>query len=250
MEIVNNLIKMGLTSGEAKVYVALAEIGSTTVGPIVNKSKVAYSNIYEILNRLIDKGLVSFIIKEKTKYFQAATPNNIKEFLNKKSKEIEAQKLEFERILPELEHLNNLPPHQEAEVFIGLNGLKTAYEKLINGMNENDENIFFYMHKKEYGQLADRFYFSIKDILSKIKFRGICNLEGKDSEFNKSIGKKDKKMEIRYSSFPIPGNWECNRDKLLIISWAKQPVGILIKSKPVADDCKEYFELIWKTAKK
>ena len=84
MEIVNNLIKMGLTSGEAKVYVALAEIGSTTVGPIVNKSKVAYSNIYEILNRLIDKGLVSFIIKEKTKYFQAATPNNIKKFLYNK----------------------------------------------------------------------------------------------------------------------------------------------------------------------
>jgi sugar-specific transcriptional regulator TrmB len=65
------LTKLGLTEGEAKVYLALLKLGSSTVGPIVKKSKVAYSNIYEVLERLISKGLVSFIKKEKTKYFQA-----------------------------------------------------------------------------------------------------------------------------------------------------------------------------------
>ena len=39
------LLKVGLTDGEAKAYLALSELGSTTVGPIVKKSGVSYSNI-------------------------------------------------------------------------------------------------------------------------------------------------------------------------------------------------------------
>ena len=65
-----DLLKIGLTEGESKVYLALTELGSSTVGPIVKKSGVAYSNIYDILHRLIEKGIVSFIIKNKTRYFQ------------------------------------------------------------------------------------------------------------------------------------------------------------------------------------
>ena len=71
------LQKIGLTDGEAKVYLALTEIGSSTVGPIVKKANVAYSNVYDILNRLIEKGIVSFILRNKTKYFQAASPRNL-----------------------------------------------------------------------------------------------------------------------------------------------------------------------------
>jgi len=76
-----DLLKLGLTEGEAKVYIALSGLGSSTVGAIVKKSGVAYSNIYDILNRLIEKGIVSYIIKSKTKYFQAASPSNLIDYL-------------------------------------------------------------------------------------------------------------------------------------------------------------------------
>ena len=62
---IQNLVNLGLTEGEAKVYTALLGTGSSTVGPIVKASGVASSNIYDILERLIEKGLVSFIIKSK-----------------------------------------------------------------------------------------------------------------------------------------------------------------------------------------
>ena len=39
----HELLKIGLTEGEAKVYLALSELGSSTVGPIVKKTKVANS---------------------------------------------------------------------------------------------------------------------------------------------------------------------------------------------------------------
>ena len=58
------LKKIGLTNGEARVYSSLLNLESSTVGPITKKSGVAYSKIYEVLQRLIEKGMVSFIIKD------------------------------------------------------------------------------------------------------------------------------------------------------------------------------------------
>jgi len=247
MELIDSLKELGLTDGEAKVYVALTELGSSTVGPIVSKSRVAYSNVYEILSRLIEKGIVSFIIKEKTKYFQAASPENLREFLSKKEEELNLQKDKLEKILPGLEKLKETPPQHEAEVFVGLKGLRTAYEKLFSNIKKNEENIFFYTHREEWGEMADNFYFSMGEVLKKAKTRGVSNLEGKKSEFNKKANKYN--ISVRYANFPIPGNMEGNRDMILIISWGKVPSAVLIKSKSAFNDFKEYFESAWKEAK-
>ena len=58
----------------------MLDIGATTSGPIVDKSNVARSIVYQILEKLIQKGLVSFIIKDKTKYYQASNPKKILEY--------------------------------------------------------------------------------------------------------------------------------------------------------------------------
>ena len=65
------LEEIGLTKSEVKTYLALLEIGSSSTGDIVEKAQVASSKIYEILDKLSQKGLVSFIIKSGVKYFEA-----------------------------------------------------------------------------------------------------------------------------------------------------------------------------------
>src|SRR3989344_2186615 len=193
------LENIGLTKGEAKVYLALIELGSTTVGPLVKKANVAYSNIYEILNRLVDKGLVSYIVKSKTKYFQAASPKSFSDYFNKKEQELKFQ---------------------------------------------NEEILFFYIHDKKYGDVADNFYFNIHDLIKSYKNRGISNEEGRKSEFNKKV------KYIRYVNFPIPGNIEVGGDNLLIISWEKPVSAILIHSPSIAENFRKYFFEVWEKSKK
>lgn len=248
-EELHELLKIGLTEGEAKVYLALCELGSSTVGPIVKKARVAYSNVYDILNRLIEKGIVSFIIKEKTKYFQAVSPSNLLDYLDKKEKQITEQKKALKQILPQLEKLQEIKPQQEAEIFLGLKGLKTAYEKLLYGLSKKDEDLFFYIHEKQYAEESDLFYLSILNLIKKIKIRGVVNEEGKKSEFFKKV-KKYPCYKTRFVSFPIPGNIEVCKNKLLLISWKKPIIAVLIHSESMADSFRDYFESVWKVAKK
>ena len=125
------LKRIGFTDGEAKAYLSLLRLGSSTVGPIVKDSRISYSKIYEVLGRLLEKGLISYIVKEKTKYFQAVEPNKLLDFLNNKEKEIAKNKEILKTILPKLEQMKDDEMLQETEIFIGIKGLKTAYEILL-----------------------------------------------------------------------------------------------------------------------
>ncbi|PIN89957.1 hypothetical protein COU60_02590 [Candidatus Pacearchaeota archaeon CG10_big_fil_rev_8_21_14_0_10_34_76] len=241
-----NLLKIGLTEGEAKVYLALSELGSSTVGPIVKKSGVAYSNIYDILNRLAEKGIVSFIIKNKTKYFQAASPSNLINYLDRREAQIIEQRNSLKKILPEIEKLQGMKQKQEAEIFLGKKGLRTAYEKMCKGISKNDEILFFYIHDEKYGEESNLFYNSIVDLVKHAKNRGICNKEYKNSWF----AKKSSHLTMRFSSMPLPGNIDITSDKVLLVSWGDPVFSVLINSFSLANNLRNYFNEMWKVAKK
>jgi sugar-specific transcriptional regulator TrmB len=240
------LLKFGLTEGESKAYLALLRTGSSSVGPIVKESGVAYSNVYDVLQRLAEKGIVSFIVKNKTKYFQAVTPSNLYEYLKKKEAQIAEQKKQLQAMLPQLMRMQEIQPQQAAEVFLGLPGLRTAYERLFAGATRKDEDCFFYIHEEEYAEASDTFYLNLQPVLKQVKLRGITNQLGRKSDFFEKV----KFGEFRYADFPIPGNIEVCRERLLIISWEKPIIGVLIYSSSMADNFHAYFEDAWKAAKK
>ena len=92
------LEEIGFTKGEIKVYLTLLELGSTTTGDVIKKSKVSPSKVYDILEKLIQKGVVNYVIKGKVKYFEAASPKRILEYLQEKGKKIKAQEKELNKV--------------------------------------------------------------------------------------------------------------------------------------------------------
>jgi sugar-specific transcriptional regulator TrmB len=52
-------MELCLINGDAKVYLSLLKILLSRVGSIVKDSSVSYSKVYDILERLIMKGVVS-----------------------------------------------------------------------------------------------------------------------------------------------------------------------------------------------
>ena len=132
--------KIGLTEGEIKVYLALLKLGETTIGAIGRESKVSKSKMYDILDKLIEKGFVGYIVRNGTKHFAANDPKMILEYIHKKKDEIEETGKQAEKILPELSlQRATMGAKKLAEIYEGFHGLKAIREELIQTLKKGDQ---------------------------------------------------------------------------------------------------------------
>ena len=86
---------LGLTQSEIKTYLTLLELGSSTAGPILEKSNLQNSVVHRALNSLIEKSLITYVLEGNRKIYQATDPENFNLFIDEK-------KRKFQEILPEL----------------------------------------------------------------------------------------------------------------------------------------------------
>ena len=91
------LKEIGLTETEIKAYLSLLTLGATSAGRIVEETGVYRKNLYDALNKLIEKGLVSYVIEDKIRVFQAKNPENLEKYLDEKKAKIEEQKQEIQK---------------------------------------------------------------------------------------------------------------------------------------------------------
>ena len=63
------LEELGLTKTEVKIYITLLELGSSSAGAILEKSKLPNSTLHRDLNSLIEKGFVNFILEGRRKIY-------------------------------------------------------------------------------------------------------------------------------------------------------------------------------------
>jgi len=242
--------EIGLTKSEIKVYLALLELGSTTKGPLIKKSEISSSKIYEVTDKLIDKGLVSYILKNKVKHFKAAPPSRIKEYVKEKKDKISKQENELAKIIPFLEKKHIfLKDKTDAEIFMGWNGLETAYQDIINNLSKGDTDYVFGASKGSDSKRTRRFFDRYLNLTYEkgIKIKAIFNKDSKD--YHKSSKAKKRHVEARFLDQTTPTEINIYKDKTLIVVLSQTPLVIMIKGKEVADSFKQYFDVMWGIAK-
>lgn len=247
---IQELTQLGLTDGEARVYLSLLKIGSSKVGPIVRDSHVSYSKIYDVLERLSMKGLVSHVIIDDVKHFNAIEPYRLQDYIQRKEEQLNIQKEIVDQIVPSLIKIaNNNRRRNSAEIFVGDRGLRSAYEILLRDTSANEVLRYFYPYN-EYHDIASPFYSRLYQFQKskKLDERGISIIDFKKSYHYKQISSKYN-VKLRFVDFPLPGTMDIFKDRMLIISWSTK-TGILISSKEIADHFKEYFDSIWNIAER
>jgi sugar-specific transcriptional regulator TrmB len=78
MEIDKDVLReLGLTNNEVDVYLKLLMSGSVTVNTLAERTGMHRQACYDALDRLLEKGFVSFVIKNNKKNFQALPPEQL-----------------------------------------------------------------------------------------------------------------------------------------------------------------------------
>jgi len=239
------LEEIGLTKSEIKVYYALLELGSTTTGKIVDKAEVASSKIYEILDKLIDKGLASYIIKSGTKYFEAAAPKRIIDYVEQKQEKISRQKNELKRLLPGLELKQKLSKYKsEAKIYKGDKGIETAFYEALDLLTEKDEMLVIGIPSRS--KQLNRFFVRFGNERAKrnIWMRAIFNEQARGEEQTKD--KNIDLMKIKYIPQITPAAINIFKNRVLIFPETKdEPLLIAIDNEEIAESFRVQFETSW-----
>ncbi len=247
------LTKIGLTGGESRVYLSLLELGSSTTGPIVDRAKVSRSKIYHILERLMEKGLVTSIVKEKTKYFQAADPNRLLNYIDVQKEELDTNRKYVEKILPQLEEQRQAAVREEeAQIYTGLEGIKTARELVLRTLKPGDT--FYCLGANIINQEPLAGYW--EDFHRRRAKMGIKAKYIIQEESRLTMGKKrpyreggSVLMEVRYFDFTGPVHIDIFGDYVVTCIMKGTNMSFLIRNKFVAEYYRDYFEKVWKVAK-
>lgn len=244
------LEEIGLTQGQAKVYLALLNLGASTTGKIITKAKVSRSKVYEMLDSLIEKGIVSYVIKENAKYFEAENPEQILNYLQKKKKNLQKKEQDFKSILPRLKTIQTSREiKQTANVYEGIKGIKTIYSNIIATLKRGDEYYVVGVEPELYKSISfTSFILNLhKERVKKgIKVKLIAYTR---SELNEGIA-KTKLSEVRYTDKNIPAATLIYGNNVATFVWGENPVGVVTTSPIITKRYKEFFKGVWKNAKK
>ena len=232
------LENLGLTKTEITVYLKLLEINTGSASEIAERAKCYKKNVYDALERLVRKGLVSYAKEEHRRVYHAASPEKLLEFLDVKKREIQG-------ILPQLSAIYHSPPVHEEMFFVfkGKNGVKSIFEDIIKSKVNYDklgsEGKFKELFPYYYNQYQD------KKRENNIACRVISNFkEKKSAVVTETFGK----IKFLSDEFLNPATTIIYGHKVAIVIWKDEPIGVLMNSQEVANSYRYYFELLWKLA--
>lgn len=240
------LEKIGLTKGESRVYITLLNIGTSSVGDIIRDARVSRSKVYDVLARLIAKGIVSSIIEGKIKKFNAVPPKQLHEFIERQKLEIEDKEEKLANLMPQLKAIAPKGITTRAEILSGPRGIKAFFDMTLYENPKKDELLVL-----GYSKQASLYYHAYfrkhhkERIRRKIPARVIYDYE---TWFLKKRGKRTY-VEQRYlpKGRKTPAFLFIFGDTVGTIVFTKeQKLCFMIKNKTVATSYKDYFDMLWK----
>jgi len=230
----NALAKIGLSNAESTIYLSLSKLGESSVKSISKDTGFHRTNIYDILEQLKEKGLVSFIRKGKVFYYSTTDPKNLFNLIEKR-KEV------LDNLMPDLEKLKKTSKEKiNVSLFKGEEGMISVYNDM-----RRDKGIVYGLGimGQLRAKLPDYANLFLRDLkLDKRKYYALYDKK-------ENISPVITEVRILPKEIKIPAATQIYSNKVLITIWEPDLIAILIESKEVAESYLNFFNLLWKISK-
>ncbi|PIN77265.1 hypothetical protein COV16_07020 [Candidatus Woesearchaeota archaeon CG10_big_fil_rev_8_21_14_0_10_34_8] len=235
---------LGLSPNEAKIYEALVGLGEASVNTISVKTKINRSNVYDAMERLVEKGLASDVFTKEQKLYRAVHPKRLLEILQEKVQVVE-------NILPDLTKRFE-KEHEEEEAFFyrGIHGYKNYMFDILK------ENKTYYCIGGKGLWFDPRLKFFMPKFDRERKKSNICFKHIFDAKMK---GKVKQPLKFEKNEYKFLPKKYCSQlcveffgDYLVIYTTGKEygrlkeePTLFVLKSKEVTVGFKKLFDLVW-----
>ena len=233
---------LGLTDYEVEIFLTLIKSGPLSVYEISKKTGLYRQACYDALNRLQEKGIVSFVLKNGKKIFRAIDPNKISELLDEK-------KRQFDSLLPELLKMQILGKDDiSVEIFKGKNIIKIALKDIINILKDKGGEVLCTAIDESFAESTDKLTIEQyeRDLINFNIRERIITRKGMKTFFTR--GKtKYKYIDKKYFN---PNPIITYGNKVQMIMWGNPNYLIIITNKNISNSFKKQFKLMWESVKK
>jgi sugar-specific transcriptional regulator TrmB len=233
---------LGFSKKKATVFLALLQLGETSIAEIAQKAKLKRTTVYNILPELLDEGLVATTTTQGRKRYFVTDPRIIVKLMETK---IETTK----SLLPLLMALHSVSVHQpKISLFEGENGARQIYEDTLSISPGNTISGFI-------GDLQTN-PIPEKELALYIKARIDRKIKNKVivapspyAEFLKKNAEKELREVKTFTgttSIKMPSvDIKIYGNKIAIISYRENFLGVVIESRDISQMCRILFEALW-----
>lgn len=242
------LLVLGFPDKDVRVYLALLELGQGTVSEITRHAGLNRTTGYDILDTLLNQGLVSISGKKPKQEYIAESPVKIIQYLEQQKKDNEERLKKARQLLPELTSIHNISDRPKVKFYEGKDGLEQVYEdtltsrepirafSTVDDMHRALPHYFpkYYQRRVEKG-------IAIRAIVPKTEI-GIERSKHDRAEMRETA-------LIPADKFYFSPEINIYDNKVMIASW-REKLGIIIESAEIADALKKIYELAWAEARR
>ena len=243
------LEEVGLSKNEIKVYFALLELDISTTTPLVKKSGIPNSKIYPTLDKLLAKGLVSSVLKDNVRHFQASSPSNLIEMLKRRESLISEQKRKLRELIPQIVLKKKLSKEKQvATVYEGMKGIAAVYHDILDVMHKGEEYYVFNLSTLDNYEKVVPFYKNyhlkrdrrgiIVNIITDTRLKGIA----------KEVFRGMRHCRLKFMDEPLPSSTLIYANKVVTILFGDKPTAFMIESRQNYEQYRQFFVNMWNRA--
>lgn len=257
-EDIQTLTKLGLTVLQARVYLTLAKSGKATIKTISKASEIDRSDIYRIVYKLHELGLVEKMITTPNTFRAVPIREGLPMLLKRKTKEHNEITAKAKKLLQKYEKNSEETALQKEECqFILVPKKEAARRKFKKAIENTQTSCDMILHWEcfRYGMLEDTEIWK-KTVEKGVKVRFIVYKSENEKAVSRivQILKKKGSFKVRYIFTPPPATIAIFDKKETIITispiphpretpnlWSNNPGLIAI--------FQDYFEIMWRASK-
>jgi len=236
--LISTLQQLGLSEKQAKIYLACLELGETSIKEMAEKAGIKRTTIYDIIDDMTNAGYIRTTSKGKKIKYIATEPEDLVIIIKKREALLK-------QIIPQLNSINNTSGLKPKILFYeGVDGLKKVYEDLLKYPNSqvygwaSDDAIKLLGDEWCQNYIAKRAKKKIKENL----IYPLTKITGEYKREDKDHLRKSKTVDPEKYIFKIEINIYANK---IAIASARDKIGIIIESAPIAETMKMIFRMCW-----
>ena len=245
---------MGFSDKSVKIYLALLQLGPSSVRKLAEFCQLNRGTTYDTLKWLQEKGVVTFYQKQTKQYFVAENPEKLLNLAKNQEKELKEAQERISRAIPELQALYNKGGERPVARYYEKDELNRVLEDILTTCEEDEEKtyrIYSAEGVKEY--LYENFStFSdvriAKGIMVKaISLGGDGELRGLDERKWLATGLDKQSKQVKQDGhisetyiIIYPG-----KTAYVSLNAQKEPIGVVIENDGVFETQKIIFDNLW-----